>query len=35
MHDLFYLLIVAALAAITWLLAEAFARLSTPAEGRK
>ncbi len=35
MRDLYYLLIVAALAAVTWLLAEAFARLSTQAEGRK
>jgi hypothetical protein len=35
MRDLYYLLIVAALAAATWLLAEAFARLSPSAEGRK
>lgn len=35
MRDVYYLLIVAALAAVTWLLAEAFARLSSPVEGRK
>lgn len=35
MRDLFFLLIVVVLAAVTWLLVEAFARLSTPAEARK
>ncbi len=35
MNDLYYLLIVAMLAGVTWALAEAFVRLSTPAEGRK
>jgi hypothetical protein len=35
MADLLNLLIVAMLATVTWLLVEVFARLSTPAEGRK
>lgn len=35
MRDLFVLLIVVVLAAVTWLLAEAFARLSSQGEGRK
>jgi hypothetical protein len=35
MLDLYYLLIVVALAVVTWLLAEAFARLSQPTGGSR
>lgn len=35
MRDVYYLLIVAVLVVVTWLLAEAFERLSAPSEGRK